>query len=81
MKGDGVKKFQLIGALAGLVLLVIVILQNSVPVTVKVLFLSVTLPNSLLMGLTVLVGMALGFFVAFKFCGKRPESTASRTPP
>ena len=57
-------KAKLIGALIGAILVIIVILQNSVPVTIKILFLDFTLPNAVLIGLTWLIGLATGILVA-----------------
>jgi lipopolysaccharide assembly protein A len=72
------QKAKLVGACVGALLIVIVILQNTQAVTTKLLFLTVTLPNALLIGLSVLVGLAGGIFLAMTF-GHRHSSTKAST--
>ena len=65
------KRMKLIGALMGILLIVIVILQNTQPVATRILFLTMTMPNAVLIGLSLLVGVAAGILVALTFSGKR----------
>ena len=60
-----------IGALTALVLGVIVILQNTHAVETRFLFLKVTMPNAVLLGLTLLVGIALGVLMALIMSSRR----------
>lgn len=65
------KRMKLIGVLAAVVLGLIVILQNTQPVETRFLFIKITMPNAILLGLTLLVGMAIGIFLALIMSGKR----------
>ena len=65
------KRMKLIGALMGILLIVIVILQNTQPVATRLLFITITMPNAVLVGLSLLVGLAAGILVALTFSGKR----------
>ena len=62
---------KLIGALMAILLIVIVILQNTQPVATRLLFITITMPNAVLVGLSLLVGVAAGILVALTFSGKR----------
>ena len=46
------------------VLLVVTILQNTAAVETKFLFMTVTMPRAMLLGITLLVGFALGLIAA-----------------
>jgi len=65
------KRMKLIGALTAILLIVIVILQNTQPVATRLLFITITMPNAVLVGLSLLVGLAAGILVALTFSGKR----------
>jgi len=65
------KRMKLIGALMAILLIVIVILQNTQPVATRLLFITITMPNAVLVGLSLLVGVAAGILVALTFSGKR----------
>ncbi len=65
------KRIKLIGALTAILLIVIVILQNTQPVATRLLFITITMPNAVLVGLSLLVGVAAGILVALTFSGKR----------
>lgn len=57
----------------GLVLLVlIVVFQNTQQVETKFLFLTVTMPRAALLAITLLVGVAIGMLVAVGLAAKRP---------
>jgi uncharacterized integral membrane protein len=58
------KKMKLIGALAAIILSVIVILQNTQPVETKFLFIEITMPNAVSLGLTLLIGISIGILAA-----------------
>ena len=58
------KKMKLVGMLTAVVLSVIVILQNTQPVETRFMFIKITMPNAILLGLTLLIGIAIGILVA-----------------
>lgn len=64
------KKQKIAVASVGALLVAIVIIQNTVPVTIRFLLLEVTLPNAVLMGLVWLMGLATGLILALNYCGK-----------
>ena len=64
------KRMKLISALTGILLVVIVILQNTQPVETRVLFLTMTMPNAVLIGLTLLIGVAAGMLITLTLSGK-----------
>lgn len=65
------KKFRLILMLAAIVALAIAIFQNTRPVTTRFLFITLTMPNAVLISLSMLVGMAVGILVALEIVGRR----------
>jgi uncharacterized integral membrane protein len=65
------KKLKLIGALTAVLLSVIVILQNTQPVQTKFLLVTITMPNAVLLGITLLIGIAIGILVSLTLSGKR----------
>jgi uncharacterized integral membrane protein len=64
-------RLKLIAALTAVLLSIIVILQNTQPVETKFLFTTITMPNAALLGLTLLIGIAVGIVVALALSGKR----------
>ena len=73
------KRLKLIGALTAVLLIVIVILQNTQPVTTRFLFFTMTMPQAVWMGLTLLIGLAAGIFGALTLAGER-ESMKEQKP-
>jgi lipopolysaccharide assembly protein A len=71
------KNLRLYGALAAVLLVLIVIFQNTQPVTTKVLFFAVTMPNAVMIGITLLIGIAAGMLGALALSAKRG---ATKTP-
>ena len=65
------KKAKLIGVLTAVVLSLIVILQNTQPVETRFLFLKFAMPNAVLLGLTLLLGVAIGILMALIGFSKR----------
>jgi uncharacterized integral membrane protein len=58
----------------GLVLLVlIVVFQNTQQVETRFLFLTLTMPRAALLATTLLVGVAIGMLVAVGLAAKRPD--------
>jgi len=73
-------KLKIIGALTGIILSVIVILQNTQPVTSRILFFSVTMPSAVLTGLALLVGLAAGLLLALPLSsGRDTRKSASKS--
>ena len=68
------KRIKLIGVLTAVVLSLIVILQNTQPVAISFLFIHRTMPNAVLLGLVLLLGMALGILIALHTMAKRGAS-------
>ena len=64
------KRIKLISALTGILLVVIVILQNTQPVETRILFLTMTMPNAVLIGLTLLIGIAAGTLITLTLSSK-----------
>ncbi len=69
------KRAKLISALAAVLLIVIVILQNTQSVETRFLFFTISMPNAALIGLTLLIGIAAGILVAMSLAGKRDGDT------
>ncbi len=65
------KKMKLIGTFTAVVLGLIVILQNTQAVETRFLFIKVTMPNAIALGLALLVGMAVGMLLALIMSNKR----------
>ena len=65
------KKAKLIGALTAIVAGIILIVQNSQSVETRFLFIKFTMPNSVLLGLTLLIGIAIGLLAALATSRKR----------
>lgn len=64
MKGYEMVKMKIIAALALLVLVLVIVLQNTQPIETKLLFVTLTMPRAALLGLTMLIGIAIGILVA-----------------
>jgi|WetSurMetagenome_2_1015567.scaffolds.fasta_scaffold00053_21 lipopolysaccharide assembly protein A len=65
------KKIKLIIAFIAVVLVLIVVLQNTQPVETTFLFYRVTLPNAALIGLALLIGVAAGILAALALSGDK----------
>lgn len=59
-------KSRLITAAVIVLLALLVILQNTQPVTTRILFFSFTLSNAVLLALTFLIGLATGLILSLK---------------
>ncbi|SEM25562.1 Protein of unknown function [Syntrophus gentianae] len=66
--------FKLLAAFSAILLILIVIIQNSQPVETKFLFISITMPNAALLASTLLIGIFVGILIALSF------SSAKRKP-
>jgi len=75
------QRIKLIGSLTAVLLIVIIILQNTQPVETRILFISITMPNAILIGLTLLIGVAAGILITLTLSGKRYPLKAGRPQP
>lgn len=66
--------FKLLATLAAILLSLIVILQNTQTVETRFLFITVTLPNAALLGITLLIGIVLGILVALSLTSAKRKS-------
>ena len=73
------KKAKLVSVLIAAVLTVILILQNTQPVETMFLFMRVTLPNAVLLGLTLLVGISIGLLISLKTSRKQGSITNNKS--
>lgn len=64
------KRIKLIVALTAVVLALIVILQNTQPVETRFLLITITMPNAVLLGITLLTGIAIGILLAWRMAIK-----------
>ncbi|MFG0307075.1 MAG: LapA family protein [Phycisphaerales bacterium JB040] len=67
------KKIKLIAAAVAVVLVVIVIFQNTASVETRILFLTVSMPRALLLFVAVAVGFAGGLVAAMSVLKKKGE--------
>jgi uncharacterized integral membrane protein len=74
------KKAKLIGMLTAIVLGVIVVLQNTQEVETRFLFFKTTLPNAVLLGLALVVGVAIGILLALIISTRRGTANKNRQP-
>jgi uncharacterized integral membrane protein len=68
-------KPRLISALVLVVVILIVIFQNSAPVETRLLFVTITMPRAALLGITMLIGVAIGILVALGMSRKNPPQS------
>lgn len=68
------KKANLVAVLAAVVLGLIVILQNTQPVDIQFLFFKASMPNAILLGIALLVGIAIGILLALIVTGKNKSA-------
>jgi lipopolysaccharide assembly protein A len=68
--GGGMKRYKLWGAIALLVLIVVVILQNTEAVETRFLFMTVTMPRAALLAITLLIGVAAGMLLLLALSGR-----------
>ncbi|MFP3983582.1 MAG: lipopolysaccharide assembly protein LapA domain-containing protein [Desulfurivibrionaceae bacterium] len=66
-------RLKLVVGLILVVLAIIVVLQNTMSVETKILFITLTMPQALLLFLTLLVGIVLGILIALHFLGKKRD--------
>jgi len=66
-------KAKLIIALILVSVVLVVIFQNRQPVETKFLFVAITMPKAALIGLTLLVGMAVGILVSLGMTSRKKK--------
>jgi uncharacterized integral membrane protein len=64
------KKIKLIGYLTLLILVLIVILQNTEAMQTDILFMTVSMPRAALLLTTMLIGVIMGIAIAFSYLGR-----------
>ncbi|MBX2991231.1 MAG: LapA family protein [Bacteroidetes bacterium] len=67
------EKLRLVGALIGVVLLIIVILQNTEDVDTRILFVTISMPRALLIFISALIGAAVGIVAGMILSKKKPD--------
>lgn len=70
------RKIRLGVLFTALILMTVVILQNTDPVSIQLLLAQATIPLALLLALTFILGISCGFIFAFVLINKRKNSTA-----
>jgi lipopolysaccharide assembly protein A len=68
------RRGKVIAALALVLVVFVVIAQNTQAVTIRFLFFTITMPSAVLIGLALLIGVAAGLLVALTISGKRARS-------
>jgi putative membrane protein len=68
-----VVKLKLSAVFVLIVLVLIVVFQNTEPVETKLLFATVTMPRAALLAITMLVGVAVGILVALSLAKRFPK--------
>ncbi len=66
-------KAKLITALVLITLVIVVVFQNTQPVETKFLFVTLTMPRAALLGITMLIGIAVGILVALGLSARKPK--------
>lgn len=66
-------RVKLISALVLVALVIIVVLQNTQTVETKFLFITLTLPRAALLGITMLIGVAVGMLLALGISGRKSK--------
>jgi len=69
------QKAKLITALVLVLLLLVVVLQNTQQVETRILFMTLTMPRAALLAGTLLVGIAVGMLGALGLMVKKPKKT------
>ena len=68
-------KLKLSAALAMILIVLIVVFQNTELVETKLLFVTVTMPRAALLAITMLIGVAAGILVALGLSKKFPKKS------
>ena len=64
-------KAKLITALVLITLVIVVVFQNTQPVETKFLFVTLTMPRAALLGITMLIGIAVGILIALGLSARK----------
>ena len=65
------KNLKLIGALTAIVVILTFMLQNTQPVETRFLFIKIMMPNAVLIGITLLIGIGVGILISLTGSTKR----------
>lgn len=71
------KKAKLWGTVGLVILVIILVLQNTGSVSTHFLFFTFTMPRAALLALTMLVGIATGLLIAMMFAARRGQRTST----
>ncbi len=63
-------KLKITGAMIALLLVIVIVFQNMEDVETNILFIDVTMPNAVLLGITFLIGVSAGLLAALIYSGK-----------
>jgi len=66
-------KLKLFAALVLIVLVLIVVFQNTEPVETRLLFITVTMPRAALLAIAMLIGVAAGILVSLSLAKRMPK--------
>ena len=66
-------KLKLFAALVLIVLVLIVVFQNTEPVETRLLFITVTMPRAALLAIAMLIGVAAGILVSLSLAKRRSK--------
>jgi uncharacterized integral membrane protein len=72
-RGGDVAKLKVIAVLLAVVLMTIIVIQNTEVVETRVLFLTMRLPRALLLALTFAAGAIVGLLIAVSMSRQKPE--------
>ena len=68
-------KLKIYGAVILIVLMLVVVLQNTEEVETKLLFITITMPRAALLALTLLIGIVVGMLISLGVLSKRSGKT------
>lgn len=69
------QKIKLYGSLTLLIILLVIILQNTEVVDTDILFITVSMPRAALLAITLLVGIIVGVISSFFIAGRSSKDT------
>ena len=67
------QKAKLISAITAILLVVVVILQNTTSVDTKLLFITISAPVAVLIGFSLLIGVVAGMLIAMSLSSKKEK--------
>ena len=73
-------KFKIYAALVAVVLIAIIIAQNTAVVETKILFMTIAMPRAALLAVTLLAGVVIGIVLTLNWGRKRKPVTPNKSP-